>query len=444
MENNLPKGWEDTQLENLLITLESGSRPKGGVRGIRNGIPSIGGEHLNDEGDFDFSNIKFIPEIFASSMNRGQIKSGDILIVKDGATTGKTSHVKSTFQYETAYVNEHVFICRPNNSIDSKFLFYFLWSSEGNSRILENFKGSAQGGINTSFVSNTSIPIAPFPEQQRIVAKLNFLFEKIESNKRRLEKIPQILKRFRQSLLADANNNHGAERKVQDVCSDIQIGPFGTQLHRSDYITNGIPLVNPTHIQAGEIIPDMKLTLTKTKFMDLSNYHLKSGDTIMGRRGEMARCALVGKKENGWLCGTGSLYFRPDQNKIHPNYLYWALSNPNTKSYLEGAAKVSTMSNLNLNVVRDIPISLPSLHEQREIVRRVEQLFAVADKIESRYNQAKAMLDKLPQSILAKAFRGELVPQDPSDEPASALLERIKSEKAGPHPQSKKIKRVSE
>ena len=185
MENNLPKGWEETQLSDTLISLESGSRPKGGVQGILEGIPSVGGEHLNDEGGFDFSNIKFIPEAFASSMNKGKIEQEDILIVKDGATTGKTSFVGGLFPFPKAYVNEHVFICRPSPRLSSRYLFYYLRSQEGNNRIMENFKGSAQGGINTGFASNTKIPIAPFPEQQRIVAKLDSLFEKIESNKRR-------------------------------------------------------------------------------------------------------------------------------------------------------------------------------------------------------------------------------------------------------------------
>jgi len=431
MENSLPTNWVEVQLEELLVSLESGSRPKGGVRGIAEGVPSVGGEHLNDDGGFNFTNIKFVPKSFASKMNRGKINSHDVLIVKDGATTGKTSFINGSFPFDEAVVNEHVFICRASAEFNPKFLFYFLWSKEGKEKILENFKGSAQGGINTTFASNLLVPVSPLAEQHRIVAKLDSLFAKTESNKQRLEKIPQLLKRFRQSVLAAAvSGNNGIEEIANNVCSEIQIGPFGTQLHKHDYISKGIPLVNPTHIQAGEIVPDMDLTISKTKFKELSNYHLQTGDVIMGRRGEMARCALVGKKENGWLCGTGSLFFRPDLKKVNPQYLFWVLSNNNTKAFLEGEAKGSTMSNLNLNIVRNIPIPLPPLEEQKEIVKQVEQLFAFADKIENRYTKAKTMIDKLPQSILAKAFRGELVSQNADDEPASMLLERIALERA--------------
>ena len=120
----LPEGWNEVLLSKILLTLESGSRPKGGVRGIETGIPSVGGEHLNNSGGFRFENIKYIPTPFFEKMRRGRIRSGDILIVKDGATTGKVSLVRSDFPFNPAMVNEHVFICRFNERIYSPFVFY--------------------------------------------------------------------------------------------------------------------------------------------------------------------------------------------------------------------------------------------------------------------------------------------------------------------------------
>ena len=94
--DNLPASWITCDLKTLLTSLESGSRPKGGVRGIKEGIPSIGAEHLSYKGTFDFSSIKYVPEEFATQMHKGRIKKNDILIVKDGATTGKTAFVASS------------------------------------------------------------------------------------------------------------------------------------------------------------------------------------------------------------------------------------------------------------------------------------------------------------------------------------------------------------
>lgn len=155
----LPKGWAETSLDQILTNLESGSRPKGGVRGIKEGVPSIGGEHLNENGGFRFEAIKFAPHEFFERMNRGRIQQGDSLVVKDGATTGKIALVRSNFPYDPAVVNEHVFICRPIADVHPPFLFYFLFSKEGQDRILANFRGSAQGGINQSFAPGTIVAL---------------------------------------------------------------------------------------------------------------------------------------------------------------------------------------------------------------------------------------------------------------------------------------------
>lgn len=410
MKNNLPKGWVECSIGEIL-TAKKGKKPASTIDEPREGyVPYI----LIDE--MEGKQIR----TYTNDPKVSIIDETEVLLVWDGSIGKCGSGLKGA-------IGSTLVGLKALGGIQTKFLEYTI--RQQNNFIKETSTGTGLQHINKDFFEICKIPLPPLAEQHRIVAKLDALFEKIESNKQRLEKIPKLLKRFRQSVLAAAVNNDGEEEITKNVCEEIQIGPFGTQLHRHDYISNGIPLVNPTHIQKGEIVPDLDLTITAEKFKELSNYHLKIGDVIMGRRGEMARCALIGEKENGWLCGTGSLFFRPNKSKVHPQYLYWVLSNSNTKAFLEGEAKGSTMSNLNLNIVRNIPFPLPSLEEQKEIVHRVEQLFAFADKIEARYTKAKAMLDKLPQSILAKAFRGELVAQDPNDEPASVLLERIKAEK---------------
>jgi len=108
--------WNRYQLSGLLETLESGSRPKGGVRQFEGGIPSIGGEHIDRTGGFDFTEIKYVPEDFYRKLKRGRIEFGDILLVKDGATTGKVALVTEDFPFAEATVNEHVFIPRASSN----------------------------------------------------------------------------------------------------------------------------------------------------------------------------------------------------------------------------------------------------------------------------------------------------------------------------------------
>lgn len=399
-ESNLPKGWAEVELSQLFeINYGKDFRKKDFAES--NGYPVY-----SANGIIGFSNT-FNREFETVVLGcRGSVGSVHL-------TTPKS------------YITHNCFSIEPIAFISNRFTYYLIKAIDYSSVIT----GTAQHQITITNLSPYLINLPPLAEQERIVAKLDALFAKIDSNKQRLEKIPQLLKRFKQSVLAATVSGNGKVEIVKNVCEEIQIGPFGTQLHKHDYISNGIPLINPTHIQSGEIVPNVDLTISQSKFDELPNYHLKTGDVIMGRRGEMARCGLVTEKENGWFCGTGSLFFRPNKKKVNPQYLYWQLSNQNTKAFLENEAKGSTMNNLNLNIARNIPILIPSLEKQEEIVKRVEQLFAFADKLEARYNKAKAMLDKLPQSLLAKAFRGELVPQNENEEPASVLLERIKKEK---------------
>lgn len=204
MEKELPKNWVEVHLFNILQVLENGSRPKGGVQGILEGVPSLGGEHLDSNGGFKFGKLKFVPAPFAEKMNRGRIKENDILIVKDGATTGKTSFVNDSFPFDLAFVNEHVFICRTFPNLNSKCIFYFLFGKTGFDRIMENFTGSAQGGINQKFASNTLIPLPPLSEQKRIVEKLDRLFAQLEILKSSMAKVPLLLKDFRQQVLTQA------------------------------------------------------------------------------------------------------------------------------------------------------------------------------------------------------------------------------------------------
>ncbi|MDN5863936.1 MAG: GIY-YIG nuclease family protein [Gammaproteobacteria bacterium] len=204
MTTELPKGWTIKPLRELLISLESGKRPKGGVKGIESGIPSLGGEHLNSNGNFKLSKIKYVPETFANTMKRGKIQNGDILVVKDGATTGKTSFVGSSFPFANAVVNEHVFACRCREGVDPKYVFYFLYSAEGNRQILQDFRGAAQGGISQKFAELVNVPLAPLDLQKSIVAEIEKQFSRLDEAVASLKRVKANLKRYKAAVLKAA------------------------------------------------------------------------------------------------------------------------------------------------------------------------------------------------------------------------------------------------
>src|SRR5262249_52634873 len=143
-----------------------------------------------------------------------------------------------------------------------------------------------------------------------------------------------------------------------------QTGPFGSQLHSEEYVTDGTPIVNPANLQNGKIVPDSDCTVDDPTRWRLSRHELRQGDIVFARRGEMGRCALVTEHEEGWLCGTGSLIVRPDTNTGHPPYLNLVLSIRGIKDWLSLESVGSTMENLNTEILSRTPVPNPPPSEQ--------------------------------------------------------------------------------
>ena len=313
-------------------------------------------------------------------------------------------------------------------------------------------RATAIPGLNRKDAYSQEIALPPLAEQKAIADKLDTLLAQVENTKARLERIPQILKRFRQSVLAAAVSGQLTEewrsgdnpeqifKKLGEAGIEVKTGPFGSALHKSDYVNGGIPVINPMHISDGTIKPSDAMTISHQKYTSLEAWHLRKGDVVVGRRGEMGRASVV-ESDESQLCGTGSMILRVGEDAL-PKYLEIILRSPTAVSYFNSASVGSTMVNLNQKVIKNLEVYFPSLSEQTEIVRRVDQLFAHADRIEQQVNNALARVNNLTQSILAKAFRGELTEQWRKDNPelisgensAEALLERIKAERAAMKP----------
>jgi len=337
-------------------------------------------------------------------------------------------------------------VLRPSSVIEPKLLFRLVLADLFIDAVTPTQTGTHYPATSDAAVLSQHVTLPPLAEQRRILTKLEALLAKVNGSRKRLERIPAILKRFRQAVLAAACDGRLTETwrvanpqavltetTLGEIAVEFRTGPFGSALHQSDYVTNGVPIINPTNIVNGVLVPNSQVSVSLETAKRLTEYSLRAGDIIIARRGEMGRCAVVRKAEAKWLCGTGSALIRVGKEAL-PDFVQAFISSPETRRFLSEGAVGSTMSNLNQAVFKSIPISLPSIQEQREILRRIGELDAFADQVEARYVKAKAHVDRLTQSILAKAFRGELVPQDPNDEPAQALLERMKSTPVGASP----------
>lgn len=178
--------------------------------------------------------------------------------------------------------------------------------------------------------------------------------------------------------------------RLSQVALTIQIGPFGSLLHQSDYVNGGTPLVNPANIKPPSIVPDGNKTVSLATLKRLRHYVLRTGDIVMGRRGEMGKCAVVGSGENGWLCGTGSLYVRLTPHMESKFIALW-LRSPSVRLRLEGESVGATMNNLNLRILNSLVIAVPPLSAQKTIVAHVDQLMALIDELEAKQTRKREL-----------------------------------------------------
>jgi type I restriction enzyme S subunit len=368
---------------------------------------------------------------------------GDCIIVGRKGSVGAVHHAKGpSWPIDTTYYIDDL------HHMPIRFWYFALKYLDLGSLN----RATAIPGLNRTDAYKVALALPPPHEQQRIADKLDALLARVDACRERLDRVPAILKRFRQSVLAAATSSdiqadlegnerpqpRSAFRPLADGIEEFVTGPFGSALHKSDYVVGGIPLVNPMHINRGVITPSAEMAVSPAKARELSQFALREGDVVIARRGVMGRCAVVTLEQDGWLCGTGSMVLRP-KAELDSQYLQMFLSSPTTVAMLEADAVGSTMVNLNQRILLALRIVLPSLDRQQAIVRQVEALFAYADRVEARYAAARAQVERLTPALLAKAFRGELVPQDPDDEPASVVLERIRAARAAapPKPRSR-------
>ena len=327
-------------------------------------------------------------------------KSDDILIGRYGASVGKIL-TGLAGAYNVAIIKSI-----PYENIISKEFIRRYFESSSFQRLL--FKvcdtRTAQAGFSKDDIKDALVPIPSLDEQQRVVERLDAAFENIDKLKANAEKqLAEAQTLFQKSLAKAMEPKEGwKEKKLKDI-AQVRIGPFGSLLHKKDYISGGIPLVNPIHMVNGNIVANNDYTISDVKAKELSNYLLKENDIVFARRGEVGRCAIVTGEDEGFLCGTGSLFVR-FLREIDSNFMLMLFQSDYCKNYLEHNASGATMLNINAGIVEDMPLTLPPLAEQQRIVERLDALSENIRKYEEIQRQIISECDALKQALLRKVF----------------------------------------
>jgi type I restriction enzyme S subunit len=356
-----------------------------------------------------FEDIRyFVDDAKFHEMKRFELRPNDLIMSCSG-TMGKVAIVPANIR--RGIINQALLKLTPTKTVSPEFLKYWMDSTDFQDSLKEQSGGAAiQNVASVSILKEIQISLPLLLEQQRLVSILDEAFEKIATAKANAEKNLQNARALFESHLNDVFTKRGkgwVETTLGKATNGVFTGPFGSLLHKSDYIKNGIPLVNPAHITETGIEPDLKKTVSEQTRKRLASYILSQGDIVIARRGEMGRCALVTEFESGWLCGTGSFFIKPS-DRCDASYLVRFLRSAACKKRMEQLAGGAVMPSLSNTAMSDLALVLPPLADQKAIVAKLDSLSTEPQRLEAIYRQKLAALEALKKSLLDQAFSGGL------------------------------------
>lgn len=423
--SDIPSTWQWSTIGDVSAYIQRGKSPK---YIDKSDLPVINQKCIRWE-ELQLQHLKYIhPEQFSAWDEARFIKPGDVLWNSTGTgTVGRAYHVKKVDCTPSKVVDSHVTIVRALPELDARYLFNWIKGPAVQSKIEEMCDGTTnQIELSRTAIAATAIPIAPREEQTRIANQLDTLLTRIQSCNDRFDAIPALLKRFRQAVCAAVTTGPWAPSTIGAISVDLR---YGTS-KKCDYIPTGTGVLRIPNIAEQGRIDVTDLKRAEFDVNELQKLALMEGDLLVIRSNGsvelVGKTGLVTEKESGLLFAGYLMRLRVDRTMAVPAFIQLCLSAPLQRAYIERTAKsTSGVNNLNAEELRSLPLLLPPLHEQIDIVRRAKALFAMADRIETRANAARTQAQRLSPLVLAKAFRGELVQQDPQDEPAWVLLQRL-------------------
>jgi len=437
--SGLPKGWVNSTLAELSDLMGGKTPSKAEPRFWENGtIPWVSPKDMKVFDLYEAEDRISDVAVTDGGMRLLPVKS--ILMVTRSGILAHTFPVAITHQPVT--INQDIKAVPPDPRFDTRYLAFNL-KSQGTTILSECTKaGTTVASVETEKLNKLPIPLAPLPEQKRIADKLDSVLARVDACRERLDGIPTLLKRFRQSVLAAATSGRLTEDWRLTHTKSRQLG--GWVACSVGELLLGKPRNGYSPKSVDYPTPVRSLTLSATtsgvfkgqhfKYIDEpipndSHLWLKPGDILIQRANTIEYVGV-----SAIFDGNEGEFIYPDlmmkcqaNGKIIPHYLHHLLSADGMRTYFRDNATgtAGNMPKINQQTLMSAPAQLPPLPEQHEIVRRVETLFAFADRLEARCTAARKQVGQLTPALLAKAFRGELVPQDPNDEPAAELLKRL-------------------
>jgi len=391
-------------LSKITAILESGSRPKYGVTELPE-IPSLGGEQILKDGSIRENKLRFITFNTFEKLKSGQLEIGDILIVKDGATTGKTAYFKGVPGFDKAAINEHVFRLRlDSTSADARYTYWFLRSDRGQGEIAKDFRGSTVGGISKKFIEKVRIPFPPLAEQKRIAEILDAADALRARRRESLAQLDTLLQSTFLDMFGDpVVNPMGWEKGV--IRDLLESANYGTS-KKAD-LENGKYLI----LRMNNITYSGEWDFSSLKYIDLDEKDLPKhlvhkGQILFNRTNskELVGKTAVFRREEP-MAFAGYLVRGIVNNDADPEYIGAFMNTPQMKQFLQHKCKsIVGMANINAKEFQAIPIPKPPLDIQRRFAAIVESV----ERQKARQRAHLSELDTLFAALQQRAFTGEL------------------------------------
>ena len=434
---SLPNSWVMTPLSNLLDRIVGGGTPSKSI--AANFIGKVPFMTVKDmKARFITDTVDHISEDAVSSSATTKIPA-DTLVVATRMSLGKIVRPSS----EVA-INQDLKALFPFAGVNKTYIEYF-WRSK--SDFIQSIgTGTTVKGIRIEDIKNLEVPLAPEIEQRRIADKLDTVLTRVDALNDRLARITPLLKRFRQSVLAAATSGRLTEdwRGGAPNWNEERLGKLAKFI---DYrgktpqkTATGVPLITAKNVKPGYLNEEPREFIADEDYDSwMTRGFPKAGDVLLTTEAPLGNVVLIDWKYKFALAQR--LICLSFDERIIGAYAAIAIQSQEFQKKLIEQSSGSTVAGIKASRLKELILSTPSINEQTEIVRRVETLFAFAGRLESRLQSAQTAAERLTPALLAKAFRGELVPQDPNDEPAAELLRRLCEARAAQAPTKPKRER---
>jgi type I restriction enzyme, S subunit len=385
------------------------------------GVPVIRGANLSGDSMFSFADFVFVSEEKADELRPNNAHPGDLIFTQRG-TIGQVGLIPRDAPFSRFVISQSQMKLTPDpEQADARFLYYFF-TAPSTVKSIENLAFAAGvPHINLEILRNFEVTLPPLAGQRRIAEILSAYDELIENNHRRIRILEEMARALYREWFVEFRfpGFHKLTRAVSSlsdlpqgwevtdlakVCVEgngVQTGPFGSQLHESDYSEAGVPVVMPKDLISFRIRTDTIARIPEETADKLSRHRMQPGDIVYGRRGDIGRRAFLMPYQVGWFCGTGCLRIRPNPRAVNGWYLFNYLGQDDVVGLIAGRAQGVTMPNLNTGVMSSVPVKLPTRKLQDDFARLTFPMAEAREALTAKIENLRRTRDLLLPRLIA-------------------------------------------